>query len=60
MNTSQTKTQFEENKTENDLDSLNILSGKLVYLDLNSNYKSLNKVKECLSLIGAVNIIKLN
>ena len=33
---------------------LRLLVGKLVFLDLNSSYKPLSKVKECLSLIGAV------
>ena len=31
-----------------------LLVGKLVFLDLNSSYKPLNKVKQCLNLIGAV------
>ncbi len=33
---------------------LRLLVGKLVFLDLNSSYKPLNKVKECLNLIDAV------
>ncbi len=31
-----------------------LLVGKMVFLDLNSSYKPLNKVKQCLNLIGAV------
>lgn len=31
-----------------------LLVGKLVFLDLNSTYKPLNKVKQCLNQIGAV------
>ena len=31
-----------------------LLVGKLVFLDLNSSYKPLSKVKQCMNLIGAV------
>lgn len=33
---------------------LRLLVGKLVFLDLTVNYKPINKIKECLSLIEAV------
>ena len=34
---------------------LRLLVGKLVFLDLTVTYKPINKIKECLSLIEAVN-----
>lgn len=37
-----------------------LLVGKLVFLDLNSSYKPLSKVKRCLNLIGAVSHFFLN
>ena len=36
--------------------SLRSLTGKHVYLDLSSTYKSLERVKECLQSIGAVSV----
>jgi hypothetical protein len=33
---------------------LRLLVGKVVYLDISSSYKLLNKVKECLNLIEVV------
>lgn len=34
---------------------LRSLAGKIVFLDLNNSYKSLEQMKECLRLVGAVN-----
>lgn len=35
---------------------LRLLVGKLVFLDIHNSYKMLNKVKECMNLIDAVNL----
>lgn len=38
---------------------LRLLVGKNVFLDIHNSFKMLNKVKECMNLIDAVNISKL-
>jgi hypothetical protein len=45
--------------TTNKSNSLRLLIGKIVYLDINTSYKYLGKVKDCLITIGAVSFILL-
>lgn len=50
-NSPKTPTSTINNSTSN---LLRLLIGKIVYLDINTSYKYLGKVKDCLITIGAV------